>query len=108
MQRRNIVLITPIFPPGGGGAAVVHYQLCKQLGSEACAVVLSADGEEAARFDRAQTFPVVCIGGLDSLYWILPLVRRISQSKVVFYIHGEEVPPGNDMGPISKRLYHRS
>jgi phosphatidylinositol alpha-1,6-mannosyltransferase len=51
---------------------------------------------------------VVCIGGLGSLYWILPLVRRTSRSKVVFYIHGEEVPPSHSMGPISKRLYNRS
>ena len=55
----KLVLITSLFPPGGGGAAVVHYQLCKQLGNEACAVVPAADGDEAARFDGEQAFPVI-------------------------------------------------
>jgi phosphatidylinositol alpha-1,6-mannosyltransferase len=158
MSRRNIVLISPIFPPGGGGAAVVHYQLCKQLGDEACALVPAVQGEEVKRFDSEQPFPivrlpflatrrtqsgprllraawnivgnrllpriplafllkrhlrrlqpeVVCLAGLASLYWILPLVRRTTQAKVVFYIHGEEVAASDTQGAISRRLFNQS
>jgi phosphatidylinositol alpha-1,6-mannosyltransferase len=153
-----MVLITPLFPPGGGGAAVVHYQLCKELGREACALVPSSRGCEARLFDSEQSFPiirlpflaskpaqhgprwlraawniigrrllpriplallltrhlrrlrpdVVCLGGLGSLYWILPLVRWISRSKVVFYIHGEEVSGCKSLGAISQRFHNRS
>jgi phosphatidylinositol alpha-1,6-mannosyltransferase len=159
MASVKMVLITPIFPPGGGGAAVVHYQLCKQLEREACALVPTAvDGDEARRFGSEQPFriirlpflarkptrrgprwlraawniigkrllpriplavilmhqlrrlrpEVVCIGGLDSLYWIIPLVRWTTRAKVVFYIHGEEVSAGASLGAISQRLYNRS
>ncbi len=159
MASVKMVLITPIFPPGGGGAAVVHYQLCKQLEREACALVPTAvDGDEARRFGSKQPFSivrlpflarkptrggprwlraawniigkrllpriplavilmhqlrrlrpeVVCIAGLDSLYWIIPLVRWTTRAKVVFYIHGEEVSAGASLGAISQRLYNRS
>jgi phosphatidylinositol alpha-1,6-mannosyltransferase len=57
-MRPKLMLITSVFPPGGGGAAVVHYQLCKQFAAESCAVAPAARGAEVKRFDDPQPFPI--------------------------------------------------
>lgn len=154
----RLALIATLFPPGGGGAALVHYQLCKQFGGEVHALVPAVSGPEAARFDRDQPFPivrlpflgardskikwrwlrafwnivgrrllvrvpltlylilyllrirpdVVCIGGLASLYWIVPLIRLTTRARVIFYIHGEEISASRGLGPVTRWFYKRS
>lgn len=51
---------------------------------------------------------VVCIGGLLSLYWLLPLIRWTTRARVVFYIHGEEVSTFGSEGAISRWLGKRA
>jgi phosphatidylinositol alpha-1,6-mannosyltransferase len=51
---------------------------------------------------------VVCVGGLPGLYWIVPLIRWATRSKVIFYIHGEEIASTTPTGVICRWFYNRS
>ncbi len=54
----RILLVTYNFPPGGGGAGVVYYQLCKHLNEELIPLVPTDSVGCADRFDALQSFRV--------------------------------------------------
>src|SRR5205085_3522701 len=55
----KIALITSLFPPGGGGAALVYHQVCSHLQAEVVALAPATSDPAAARFDTGQAFPIV-------------------------------------------------
>jgi phosphatidylinositol alpha-1,6-mannosyltransferase len=55
----KIALITSLFPPGGGGAALVYRQVCSHLQAEVLALAPASADPAAARFDAEQAFPIV-------------------------------------------------
>lgn len=89
----NILFVTANFPPNDGGIAVFNYNICKELSTRGCRLVVIITGfQEDEDFDRQQGFRIRRLkekerfSSLETIYKILSVTVK-EKIDVIFFGH---------------------